>query len=401
MALDLTSFASALKEHYSGVRVENMAMRKSPALAMIKKNTEARGKHIPQPVVYSNPQGGSASIATAIANATAGGYEDFVLTRKKFYQIANIDNEALEASTSAKDAFLNAKREVDAAIDNVSQALARQLYRSSGGAIGQISADTDVGTTTLKLADPGDVFHFWKNMKLELSTTNGGGSVKSGTLTVSGVNRSSGEITLSGNISAGVATAAAGDYIFPEDCYDACLSGFDSWLPTDAPGAGDSFFNVNRSTDSFLYGLTLDGSGMSVSEALQRAASNTLRHGGTPDYVFMNHSRFADLAIAEGAKRDYVTVDTKGKANLGFQGFQIVSGGKPITVVADVNCPENSAYMLQMNTWTLWSAGKAPHLLDRDGVLMRNSDADSYQARVGFYAQLGCSAPGWNCKISF
>lgn len=401
MAVDLTTFDKALKDHYSGVRVENMAMRKSAALAMIKKNADARGRKVPQPVIYSNPQGGSASLATAIANATSGGYEGFDLVRKSYYQVAHLGNEVLEASKNGADAFLNAKREIDAAVDNVAQALARQIYRSSGGAIGQISADTDVGTAVLKLEKPGDAFHFWKGMVLELSTTNGGGSVKSGTLTVAGVNRSTGEITCTGNISAGVATAAVGDYVFPEDCYDACIAGFDSWLPETAPGSGDNFFGVNRSVDSFLYGLHLDASSMSVSEALQRAASNALRSGATPDYVFMNHSKFADLAIAEGAKREYVAVDTKGKANLGFQGFQIVSGGRPITVVADVSCPEDKAYMLQLDTWTLWSAGKAPHILDRDGILMRNPNEDSYQVRVGSYAQLGCSAPGWNTSISF
>lgn len=37
MALDLTSFASALKQHYTSDRVENMVYQDNPLLAMLPK----------------------------------------------------------------------------------------------------------------------------------------------------------------------------------------------------------------------------------------------------------------------------------------------------------------------------------------------------------------------------
>jgi hypothetical protein len=385
MALNLTSFDAALKQHYSGVRVENMAMRDNPALAMIKKDASAGGRNIPQPVRYMNPQGGSATIGDAITNAAAGGYEDFVLTRKKNYVIANIDNETIEATKDAKDTFLKATVEIDGAVEEAGNRLARQIFRGAGGEVGKISSSTTIGSTVLILDDPGDVFAFWKDQVLELSANQDGSSIRSGTLTVAGVDRGAGTVTMTAAITTGVAAAATGDYVFVEGDAGLCLSGFAAWLPDDAPAA-TAFFGVDRTVDSFLSGLRLDASGMTVEEAAQRMGSDLLRHGGKPDYLFLNPSKVADLAISLGSKREYHAVDVKGKASIGFRGFQIECGGKPITVVGDLNCPEERGYMLTLKDWTLYSAGKAPHILDRDGVLLRNSTTDDYQVRVASYA---------------
>jgi len=47
MALDMTSFASALKQHYTSDRVENMVYRDNPLLAMVPKMENFGGKNLP------------------------------------------------------------------------------------------------------------------------------------------------------------------------------------------------------------------------------------------------------------------------------------------------------------------------------------------------------------------
>jgi hypothetical protein len=47
-------------------------------------------------------------------------------------------------------------------------------------------------------------------------------------------------------------------------------------------------------------------------------------------------------------------------------------------------------------TWTFYSAGPAPQFLNRDGLLLRGATSDDYEVRTGGYANLGCSAPGYN-----
>jgi hypothetical protein len=54
-----------------------------------------------------------------------------------------------------------------------------------------------------------------------------------------------------------------------------------------------------------------------------------------------------------------------------------------------------------MDVWKLYSLGKAPKILDSDGLkFLRDSSADSVEVRVGYYAQLGCRGPGYNVRIA-
>jgi hypothetical protein len=55
---------------------------------------------------------------------------------------------------------------------------------------------------------------------------------------------------------------------------------------------------------------------------------------------------------------------------------------------------------LQLDTWSLNSLDEAPHILDLDGnSMLREASADAYEVRVGFYGNVACVAPGWNCRI--
>jgi hypothetical protein len=71
-----------------------------------------------------------------------------------------------------------------------------------------------------------------------------------------------------------------------------------------------------------------------------------------------------------------------------------------VKVIPDVNCPKGDAFIVQLNTWQLASLKKAVNLFDTDGLrMLRSSSADSLQIRCFSYAQLGCSAPGYNMHL--
>jgi hypothetical protein len=83
-------------------------------------------------------------------------------------------------------------------------------------------------------------------------------------------------------------------------------------------------------------------------------------------------------------------IDMKVNAEIMFRGIQINGPRGPIKVVPDQNCPNDRAFMLDMDSWKLYSLGKAPKILDTDGLrMLRDSNADSVEVRVGYYAQLG------------
>ena len=394
----VSNFAAALKQHYTSERIENMVYKDNPFLAMIGKYENFGGENLKLPIKWGNPQGRSADFALAQNNKYASSISAFLLTRQQDYSLASINNQVLEASKGNANAFMEAATtEIDGAIASASRSLAIGLFGDGSGAIGQVTAGGTVTSFTLKQID--DVTNFEVGMTLQFNATKTGDSTTinpSGTTgsLVSAVNRDTGVITLA------TVAVTANDYIYQIGDYDAKIKGLDAWVPSSAPGSTDSFFGVERDLDATrLAGIRFNGASLPLEEALIGAASRCAREGGKPDVCFVNYSNFADLEKALGSKVSYV--DEKVNHSIGFRGILIHGPRGPIKVIPDQNCPKDVAYMLDMSMWKLYSLGKAPKILDSDGLrFLRESAADAVEVRVGYYAQLGCRGPGYNVRIA-
>jgi hypothetical protein len=409
MSLDLTSFDSALKEFYTDDEVLNLVYKDNPLLAMIAKMEGFKGKSLPIPLIYGNPQGRSATFTNA---QTRGGLTnsqiaDFNLIRKKDYSLATIDNETLLASQGNKGAFMEAATtEIDGAIQALSRSLAISMYRDSSGQIGQVLAEPTVaGDTVITLKSGGDVTNFEVGQILNIWSAKSGGTQRDvdGTITsmtVKAVDRSGSIVTIeeaytsSGDI-------AADDYLFVEGDRGLKLSGLGDWIPAVAPGA-TAFFGVDRSVDvTRLGGNRFSAVGSPIEEALIDASSRIAREGGKPDHCFMSYSRWASLEKALGSAVQYVNVNMD-DVKIGFRGIVINGPRGAINVLPDQNCPDDQAFMLQLNTWKLYSLGKAVRVIDTDGLqMLRQGSADGVEVRYGTYSQVGCNAPGFNGIITF
>ena len=289
--------------------------------------------------------------------------------------------------------------EIDGAIESATRSLASSIFRSGSGSIGQVLAGST--STTLTLTNAEDVVNFEVGMTVVFSATDGLTSVESGTALIVGVDREFGILTFSSaltSINGGVGPATS-DYIFVQGDYAGKISGLSAWLPNTAPTLGNFFFGVDRSADpSRLAGIRYDGSALPIEEALVSAAALVGREGGNPDYCFLAYSKYAELEKALGSKVVYI--DLKVKPEIGFRGILVHGPRGPISVVPDQNCPHDHAFMLSMQYWKLYSLGKCPKILDTDGLkMLRDSSADSVEVRIGYYAQLGCRAPGFNANI--
>ncbi len=407
MALDLTAFDAALKSHYTDEMVQNLVYKDNPFLAMVPKYEEFGGKNLPIPLIYGNPQGRSKTFSNAQTRgaATSSLIQDFVLTRVKDYSIATIDNETLEASKGNANAFMEAATtEIDGAINSLTRSLAVGLYRDSSAAIGQVLAEpSETSTTVITLKQGTDVNNFEVNMIVNIWSAKSGGSQRSSngsatSLTVSAVDRSAKTITLAHTYTSS-GTIAADDYLFVEGDRGLGISGLDAWLPVAAPGA-TAFFGVDRSVDTVrLGGCRYDGSSSPIEEALVQGASEVADQGnGKIDHYFISYKQFAELEKALGSKVQYI--DLTMNAEVGFRGIVINGPRGPIKVVPDQNCPSDRAYGLQLNTWKLYSLGKAVRVIDTDGLqMLRQASADGVEVRYGFYGNLGCRGPGLNIVV--
>ena len=386
----MTTFAAALKQHYTDEKIENMVYKDNPFLAMISKYEDFGGENLKLPVKYGIPMGRSATFADAVSNKTASQLKAFLLTRKADYAIASIANETIEASKGNANAFIEAATfEIDGAIESATRSLAISLYGDGSGSIGVVGAlaTTTASNDTVTLATIQDITNFEVGMQLNFGTATANKKIDS-------INRDTGVFIL--DAASGATTTEA---IYVDGDKDNMLTGLGGWLPSTAPASTDSFFGVNRSSDSTrLGGIRFDGSSLPLEEGLIGAAARVAREGGKPDVCFVNYSNFADLEKALGSKVSYV--DVKVNPEIGFRGILIHGPRGPIKVVPDQNCPNGVAYMLQMDVWKLYSLGKAPKILDSDGLkFLRESTADAVEARIGYYAQLGCRAPGFNVRV--
>jgi hypothetical protein len=419
---NVSNQVAALKELYTGDDyMKDLVYKKNPFLALVPKDEAPggfAGKYIPVPLIYGTPQGRSAGFATAQTNQTAPALSSFFVYRVSNYQLVTISNELLEATKDNAGAFVDeAKLNVDTGFRNISNDLALDLFGNASGTRGVLSS---INTGVITLADPNSVVNFEVGMTLVSFSVSGSTYTQSTAAAlgyVIAVNRSAGTVTVSATAGSTVAgtpanwsasfpkLAVQGDVAFgalTQTTQFLKVSGLAAWLPTTAPSSGDAFWGVDRSADvTRLAGCRFDGSSESIEEALIDGASLVAREGGQPDMCFMNFASYAALEKSLGAKVQYVDVKHD-EADIAFAGIRIHAPYGPITVIPDRSCPAQTAYLLQMDTMKFRSLGKAPHILTYgleglEGIRVGNADA--LEIRIGYYGNLICNAPGWNCVV--
>lgn len=412
---------AALKELYTGDDyMKDLVYKKNPMLALIPKDESPggfSGKYIPVPLVYGTPQGRSASFANAQGNQTAPALSSFFVYRTSNYQLVSITNELLEATKDNAGAFVDeAKLNMDTGFRNISNDLAHDLFNDGTGSRGAIGSIT---TGIITLADPSTVVQFEVGMTLVSYSVAGtvfAQSTGAALGFVIAVNRSAGTVTVSATQggSAGTPTnwstafpflAVQGDVAFgtaTNQQFFLKVSGLGAWVPVTAPITGDNFWGVDRSVDvTRLAGVRFNATSESIEEGLIDASSLVSREGGQPDMAFMNFASYAALEKSLGSKVQYVDVKHD-EADIAFAGIKVNAPYGPITVIPDRNCPSQTSYLMQMDTWKLRSLGKAPHILTYglEGLEgLRVGNADALEIRIGYYANLVCCAPGWNCVV--
>jgi hypothetical protein len=397
MSLDLTAFDPVLKTHYSKKRIYALADIKNPFFGVLDKVPTAGGDYIKQPLDYEDPQGGSATLATAITNTGPSKYKGFKIYRRKNYQVAVIDNETIEATKTNENAFMPAFKEIDRAFRRAGRRYGIQVYRSGGGAIGRIKSGTTLSGYVITLDDAADAMNFQVGMELEFDAANGGGTINAGgSLTVSAVDIEAGTVTCDVVLTTSTGIADT-DYIFAAGDYDGCVQGLLDWVPASAPDS-TSFCGVDRTANiARLGGLRRSCNGEPLLESFIKMTATAAKHGASPDLAPINPEVLSNLLLECEGKTTIERTQVKGsRIDLGYEAVAITVGGHVVKLLPDANCPSAYVWVLQKDTWTFYSAGPAPMFLQRDSLLMRGSTTDDYQVRVGGYANLGCSAPGYN-----
>lgn len=325
----------------------------------------------------------------------------------------------MEQTKSNAGAFIDAaKLQMDGGFRNITNNIAFEVFASGTATRGILAATAGyakaAAIVTLTLSNAQNIVFFEQGMTLVASATDGG-APSADFVTVTAVNRATGVVTgtastggsaLSGNWANGAFISVQGDLPSAGATNPSsflAMSGIAAWLPVNAPTTGDNFWGVDRSADpTRLGGCRYNATAYTIEEGVTNALGFLNREGGHPDLAVIDFASYTSLVNALGAKVQYVQVKHD-EVEVAFEGIMFQSAYGKVTILADRNCPPQTCYLLQMNTWKLRSLGKVPHILTygMEGLEgLRVGTADALEIRIGYYGNLICCAPGWNCVVS-
>lgn len=396
-----------VKTLFPSGRVKKQLYPRHPGVAMVPKDENIGGDYIKIPVIYGATNGGSATFAKAQSNRSDSASKAFLVNTIEDYATVEIPRKIMLQTRTDKMARVEAVDHAhEMSLYVAGRSLSHSFYRDGEGILGQISSTSTVSTATITLTDISDAVHFEVGMKLVASTAAGGALRNSGdTVTLTAVNRRTGQLTVATSWDTHIAAIAATDYLYREG--DARnngstklkMSGLAAWLPTTAPSPSESFFSVDRSSDSRLYGNYVDASTLPPEEALIEAQSVINRESLGLDLFHCNNAFFRLLQKAVGSRTYFERGSRKSSdADINFETFRIHGDKGVIDIVADPDCPfldraattKALGYFLRSKSWTLYSMLEAPHIFDEGSAQqdLRISDSDGYEGRVGYYANL-------------
>lgn len=108
---------------------------------------------------------------------------------------------------------------------------------------------------------------------------------------------------------------------------------------------------------------------------------------------YLNLQKALGSKVIYGAKDSY---DTK----IGYRTIQLQGPAGTLDIVPDPSAPVNVLWLLQLDTWCMYSMGETPKYLDNDGnAVLRTVTSDAVEVQLVTRWQLGCDAPGYNGRF--
>lgn len=415
-----------LKELYPDGLPAEIMMRKHVLMSKLRKDGEAYGEYMVIPVVYDNPAGRSADIASLLGSTGPIGPTKsvkFNVSLASDYAATWINELTMRKAANDRGAFVNARKfEVDGLLRQLGNSLAHALYRAGDGTVGQGNGSWTITGNVITLSNRPDTKFFGIGMQIDFIENSSGapsGAPRALAATyrvqVTKIDEDAGTVTcaLDSNgaavtdISSYYTSLANTDWIAPVGDYNANwattgavkVRGLAAWLPLAAPSGGESFWGVDRSVHATkLAGSRLDDSTAPAEDSIMALAEVMHERGANPDFVVVSPRQFTKISKRLNAKVEYDGAG--GDAKYGFMTFGIATSAGVLPVFADPDCPENRGYILTLDTWRIKHLG-LPEIVTTDGLsALRRSGLDQIEIRCRYYAQLVCYAPGENGVFS-
>lgn len=419
-----SAWYAAYKHVYNANKIVRLAYRNRPFFALLKKKDMFEGDTYNHSIYFEDPQGGSQTFATAIAQKAASSQgARLVISRGREYQALTLDNEAIAASRSDKGSLLRKKvSETDRVVEEMSRRIDIALHGDGTGILASFTTGSSLGTTVITLDTPALGVRFSVGMYVQFAT-NAPSDGTAPTLTAGGqvlqivarsVSAKSTTLTMSANLStvSGLATTTK-YFLVRNGCgigfgianpYGG-VSGLRAWLPINGPTVGENFWGYDRSVDAQRLAGTryIAPAGEKYEVTFQNVSAELELQGASPSVVLMNPVNLSTYSQELGAKARYIMNDnTKGVTGMNTSGLIVQGQSGTFRAVSDPQVDPGTFYILDEEVWWMATLNGVPHLDTADGVsARREATSDGQEIRWRAWYQLICDAPGRNAVGTF
>ncbi len=406
MTATLAGSQAALKVLYPNGELPKSINEMYVGLKRMKKDTDFVGELAYVPIQNANPQGSSADFATAQSSIYQGNYLRFSLSRVSHYGIARVTGEAAEAAVKSEGALVDLwDNETRGVASTEMSVLATYLYGTGDATLGKPITGGSVTATTITMAVGTNMNYFELNMTVKAVSAVGlSPTVRSGSTRITGIDRRARTLTSATNWDTAITSFVAGDYLVRSGDQASSAATVITGLGEIVKGgtAPGTVHGLNRNTDPVrLAGQAIDYTGWAPEDAVVDASAQAGFQGiGYPNVLICNNIEGASLKKSLSTKINFNRPGGK-EATYSFSDVTIEGENGPIEILCDPFCPRNTAFLLKMDCFSLFSLKAAPHLAKYDGIeFLRRPDADAYEVRFAFYGNLKCKNPGPHVKLT-
>jgi hypothetical protein len=405
MTATLAGSVAVLKTKYPKGKLPSAMHQKFPNIALFQRIEDFSGANKVIALQTENPQGSSVDFQTALGSLAQSQYYNFTLTRSRHFGIARIQGEAMEASKDDAGALVDLwVNEINGISQTELKCMEIYSFGNGSATLGQITAGVATNTITV---GPDVILNFDLNMRVNVvSDATLAPVLRLGTVTITGINRQTGTLTISGaawNVQ--VAGIVVGDFLtragdFAAGGINKVFHGYRSWI--DGSATPGTLYGLNRNPDSTrLAGQTVDLTGVPLEDAIKDMEGLLDVQGQMEQLTLVANTKdINNLKKSLQGKATYEQANVKASvANVSFSAVQFDGNYGKIPIIVSPFCPRNQSFMIARSTWAIESLGPAPHLLKWDGPdFMRVASDDAYEVRVGSYMAMRTNMPVANIR---
>jgi hypothetical protein len=407
---------AALKQLYKDSNEASAYFDERPGFGLLPKDESFGGRNEPIVVNYTRTGGRSATFADAqtVAAARQKRVEDFLITDVDDYSLVRVPGKTMAHARNTVMAWDElvaslAQKGLDDVEENLANALETYIYRSGNGALCVIAAVSESDpANTLTLTNPEDACLFELGDYV-VACDSAGAETANSEAYVSAINIPAKQVTVSDVTDGAYAEYDAADYIgFMGDTANGSsnvkISGFAAWIPSSTPSASESFFGVDRSVSSRLYGKYMDHSSQSREQALFRALTQLGLEGAAPTLGLTCFTEYRALLEELEMRKEIVHMNPVREqglvATIGYQGVRILGPKSSCNIISSIKMLPGESVLIRPEDWKLHSCGPAISLEDHDGLtIQRLPTEDAYEGRMVFRGQLSCKRPGRQGRV--